>query len=96
MQRPVPQLPTATKESSLQAVAVVLVAVAVAVSIQVLVVVAVAVAVSIQAVALVVATVALVVSIEANPSLAIPQQQIGSAAESGNAACCLKYYLDHR
>jgi putative Mn2+ efflux pump MntP len=95
MQRPVPQLPTATKESSLQAVAVVLVAVAV--SIQVLVVVvAVAVEVSIQAVALVVATVALVVSIEANPSLAIPQQQIGSAAESGNAPCCLKYFLDHR
>ena len=86
MQRPVPQLRTATNESSIQAMVVV----AVAVSIQV--VVAVTVAVSIQAVALV----AVVVSIEANPSLAIPQQQIGSAAESGNAPCCLKYFLDHR
>jgi hypothetical protein len=95
MQRPVPQLPTATNESPLQAVAVVVVAVSIqAVSIQAVVVVAVAVAVSIQAVALVV--VALVVSIEPNPSLAIPQQQIGSAAESGNAPCCLKYFLDHR
>ena len=77
MQRPVPQLRTATNESSLQAVVV---AVAVTVSIQAGVVVAVAV----------------VVSIKANPSLAIPQQQIGSAAESGNAPCCLKYFLDHR
>jgi hypothetical protein len=67
MQRPVPQLRTATNESSIQGVALV---------------VAVAVAVSIQAVALLVvavAVVAVVVSIEANPSLAIPQQQIGSA-----------------
>ena len=82
MQRPVPQLRTATNESPLQALALVVVAVAVAVSIQV--------------VALVVVAVAVVVSIEANPSLAIPQQQIGSAAESGNAPCCLKYFLDHR
>jgi hypothetical protein len=84
MQRPVPQLRTATNESPIQAVAVAVVLVAVAV------------AVAVVLVAVAVVLVAVAVSIEANPSLAIPQQQIGSAAESGNAPCCLKYFLDHR